>query len=152
MSYLQQRNKLLKQAKKFIPGLTVMAQKSMLQHNNYGLSQKYIFSIATENGKYTATFTDSIYNYENNITINLDDILYSWIVDADCYSYSRDFDDFCLQFGYDFKNYDMYDERYKSGKRKAEKVWYGCKYAYEKMTELLTDEQIEKLHDLFQDY
>ena len=152
MSDLLQNNNLLKQAKRFIPDLTVTIQKCALHRSKYGLAQIYSFSIITKNGKYSAMFTDSIHNYKNNITINLDDILYSWIVDVDCFRYSEDFDDFCLQFGYNFKNYDIYDNKYILGKRQAEKAWKGCKYAYRKMFELLTDEQVDKLHDLFQDY
>lgn len=152
MSDLLQKNNLLKQAKKFIPGLTVITQKCELHRSKYGLAQRYSFSIIAEKGKYSAIFTDSIHNYKNNISINFDDILYSWIVDADLYRYSEDFDDFCLQYNYDFKNYDEHDNKYILGKRQAEKAYKGCKYAYRKMFELLTDEQIDKLHDLFQDY
>lgn len=146
------RNEKLKQAKKIIPGLTVTAQKRELYRNKYGLAWKYDFSITTKKGVYHAIFTDSINNHNNNIPVNLDDILYSWIVDADCFESSQDFDDFCLQFGYDFKNYDMYDNRYISGKHQAIKAWKGCEHAYRKIVTLLTDEQAEKLHDLFQDY
>lgn len=152
MNNLLQVNEKLKQAKKFIPDLTVVAQKSGLYRNKYGLAWRYSFYITTKKGTYNAIFTDSIHNYKNNIPINLDNIIYSWIVDADCFRYSQDFDDFCLQYGYDFKNYDIYDDRYKSGKNKAEKAWKGCKRVYRKMTGLLTDNQIEKLHDLFQVY
>lgn len=151
-SDLLQRNNMLKQAKKFIPGLTIIAQRSRLQHNEYGTSQRYIFSIITKRGKYTSIFTDSIHNHKHNIPINFDDILYSWIIDAECFENSKDFDDFCLQFGYDFKNYDEYNTKYIVEKHKAEKAYQVCKYAYRKMNELLTDIQIEKLHDLFQDY
>lgn len=152
MSNLLQKNSLLEQAKKFIPNLTVTAQKCALYRNNYGLAQKYNFSIITSKGKYSAIFTDSISNYKNNILVNLDDILYSWIVDADCFRNSGDFNDFCSQFNYDFRNYNIYDDKYIIGKHKAEKAYKGCKYAYRKMFELLTDEQVDKLHDLFQDY
>lgn len=146
------RNEKLKQAKKIIPGLTVTAQKRELYRNKYGLAWRYDFSISTKKGVYHAIFTDSINNHNNNILVNLDDILYSWIVDADCFESSQDFDDFCLQFGYDFKNYDEYDTRYKTGKHQATKAWKGCEHAYRKIITLLTDEQVEKLHDLFQDY
>lgn len=146
------RNEKVKQAKKIIPGLTVMAQKKDLHRNKYGLAWQYYFSIATKKGVYRAIFTDSINNHNNNIPVNLDDILYSWIVDADCFESSQDFDDFYLQFGYDFKNYDEYDNKYRLGKQQAEKAWRGCKQAYNKMIELLTEEQINKLHDIFQDY
>lgn len=145
-------NDLLKQAKKFIPGLTVTAKKCALLHSQYGLAQMYSFSIITKKGSYSATFTDSIHNYKNNISINFDDILYSWVTDADCFRYSEDFENFCLNLGYDFKNYDIYNNKYITIKRKAEKAYRGCKYAYRKMFELLTDEQVDKLHDLFQDY
>lgn len=146
------RNEKVKQAKKIIPGLTVTAQKRELYRNKYGLAWRYNFSIITKKGAYHAIFTDSINNHNNNIPVNLDDILYSWIVDADCFESSQDFDDFCLQFGYDFKNYDEYDGKYRIGKQQAEKAWRGCKQAYNKMIELLTEEQINKLHDIFQDY
>lgn len=152
MSNLSQRNEKLKQAKKFIPGLTVMAQKREPHRNKYGLAWSYTFSITTKKGIYRAIFTDSIYNHENNILINFDDILSCWIADAECFKFSQNFDDFCLLFGYNFKDYDVSDNRYISEKNKAKKVWKDCEFAYKKMTELLTDEQIEKLHALFQDY
>ena len=152
MSDLLQKNNLLKQAKKFIPNLTVTARKCELLRNQYGLAQRYTFSIITKKGNYSAIFTDSIHNYKNNILVNFDDILYSWIVDADLYRNSEDFDDFRLQLGYDFKNYDKHDNKYIVRKSQAEKAYKACKYAYRKMFELLTDEQVDKLHDLFQDY
>ena len=116
------------------------------------MAWQYNFSIATNKGRYTAIFTDSINNHNNNIPINLDDILYSWIVDADSFNYTKDFNEFCLEYGYDFQQYDEYDNKYRVGKQKAEKAWRGCKHAYNKMIELLTEEEIEKLHDIFQDY
>ena len=146
------RNEKVKQAKKIIPGLTVMAQKKELHCSKYGLAWQYNFSITTNKGRYAAIFTDSINNHNNNIPVNLDDILYSWIVDADGFESSQDFNDFCSQYGYDFKNYDEYDSKYRLGKQQAEKAWRGCKHAYNKMIELLTEEQINKLHDIFQDY
>lgn len=152
MNDLLQNNNLLKQAKKFIPDLTITAQRSGLRHNKYVTAERYSFSIITKRGIYRAIFTDSIHNCKHNISINFDDILYSWIIDADCFEYSKNFDDFCLEFGYDFKNYDKYDTRYIVGRRQAEKAYRGCEYAYRKMNELLTDIQIERLHDLFQDY
>lgn len=152
MSDLLQKNNILKQAKKFIPGLTIIVQRCELHRSKYGLAQRYNFSIITEKGKYTAIFTDSINHYKNDIPVNFDDILYSWISDADCYRYSEDFNDFCLQFCFDFKNYDVHDNKYITGKRQAERAYKACKYAYRKMFELLTDEQVDKLHDLFQDY
>lgn len=142
----------LKQAKEFIPDLDIIVQKSRLSRSKYGLAQKYTFSIITKKGKYTGIFTDSSYNYKNDVTINLDNILYSWIVDADSFDYSQDFNDFCEQFGCDFKNYNIHNDEYRLRKNKLEKTRKACKYAYRKMTELLTDEQIEELHDLFQDY
>ena len=146
------RNKKIKQAKKSIPNLTIVAQKRALHRNKYGLAWQYNFSITTDNGRYAAIFTDSIYNHDNNIKINLDDVLYSWINDAASFEYCKDFDEFCLQYGYDFKLYNKYDDRYRLGKQQAEKAWNGCKRAYKKMIELLTEEQIAKLHDIFQDY
>lgn len=146
------RNEKVKQAKKIIPGLTVMAQRKELHRNKYGLAWQYYFSITTNKGRYAAIFTDSINHHDNNIPVNLDDILYSWIVDADCFESSQNFNDFCSQYGYDFKNYDEYDSKYRLSKQQAEKAWRGCKHAYNKMIELLTEEQINKLHDVFQDY
>ena len=69
------RNEKVKQVKKIIPGLTVMAQKKDLHRNKYGLAWRYNFSIATNKGRYAAIFTDSINNHNNNIPVNLDDIL-----------------------------------------------------------------------------
>ena len=146
------RNEKVKQAKKIIPGLTVMAQKRELHRNKYGLAWQYNFYITTNKGRYEAIFTDSINNHDNNIPVNLDDILYSWIVDADSLNYIKDFNEFCLEYGYDFQQYDKYDDKYRIGKQQAEKAWRGCKHAYNKMIELLTKEQINKLHDIFQDY
>ena len=146
------RNEKVKQAKKIIPGLIVMAQKKDLHRNKYGLAWQYHFSITTNKGRYAAIFTDSINNHNNNIPVNLDDILYSWIVDADSFNYTKDFNEFCLEYGYDFQQYDEYDNKYRVGKQQAEKAWRGCKHAYNKMIELLTEEEIEKLHDIFQDY
>lgn len=146
------RNERLKQAKKFIPGLTVTAQKTKLHSSKYGLFWEYLFSITTNMGRYTATFTDSINNHNNKIPVNLDDILYSWIVDTESFWGFKNFEDFCIQYGYSFIQYDMHDERYKTGKLKAKKAWNGCKEAYKKMHELLTTEQVNKLHELFEGY
>lgn len=152
MSDLLQRNNLLKQAKKFIPDLIITAQRAGIQRNKYETSERYSFSIITKKGIYRAIFTDSINNFKKGIPINLDDILYSWILDADAFRYSKDFEDFCLNYCYNFKDYDVNDNKYISGKCQAERAYKGCKYAYKKMFELLTDEQIEKLHDLFYNY
>lgn len=146
------RNEKLKQAKKYIPDLNVMTQTRALHRTKYGLAWQYRFSITTSKGVYRAIFTDSIYNHDNNIQINLDDILYSWIVDASCFDCSKDFNEFCLEYGYDFKQYDIYDNKYRLSKQQAKAAWMGCKHAYNRMVKLLTPEQIIKLHDIFQDY
>lgn len=130
-------DELFKRAKQFIPGLTIFTKKN-------GYAREYLFKIKTRLGTYSGKFTDSICNYLNGFDVNIDDVLNSWLLDANCYENYPNFIDFCQAFAYE-----IYD---KDENQKAKKSFRGCQKAYNKLQQLLTTEQIEKLQELFEKY
>jgi hypothetical protein len=68
--------------------------------------------------------------------LNLDDILYCLILDADCGTYS--FDDFCSEFGYDDDSI------------KATEIYKACQKNGKKVKKFIPN--IEEARELFQDY
>ena len=77
-------------------------------------------------------------NYYNNSNIN--DYIYSLLLDAQAYEYSYNFADFCNNFGYD------------SDSMKEYKIYLACKKQAERLHKLFNDLEIEELQQAFEQY
>lgn len=67
------------------------------------------------------------------------DIIYSVLTDANCYEYAQDIDDFQREFGYD-KASDLL------------KAYNGCKEAYQALCKMFTNNELEELNAIFENY
>ena len=97
-------------------------------HNVWGdnmTHNKFVVTIRTDAGMARFTFYDSFANYQQGKTEpNAEDLkgmLECYLSDASCYDCSRDFVDFCNEFGYTSMN----------DYHKAKKAFEGCKRHYE---------------------
>lgn len=68
------------------------------------------------------------------------DFLWCTLMDAQAFDYSRDIEDFCSEFGYDY-----YEE-----KSKAERAYNSCARAYAAVNRLFTEEELELLNEYFE--
>lgn len=127
-------------------------------HTQYRLTAQY-------NGvTYTFTYHDSVANFGGKL--NKMDALYSILMDAQAYDSVRNEKEFLDEFGYDeFNLYSAYsmgasirflENCYAKSDvemfEKGLKAYRGCKKASEKLHDMLTDEEFEKLQEEFQDY
>lgn len=113
--------------------------KTFLIPGQYGSAQQYRIVLSNPNTYYAFNFTDSIFNTTNNKPLSLDDVIYCILSDMHCYEDSIDINDFAAQFGFEKIS-------------KCLKAYNGCKEASEKLHQLFTDEQLEKLQTIYQDY
>lgn len=113
----------------------------------------YAYDIVLNDAPFSFTFHDSIYNFENDIMIKssrdkkhikniLTDALHCIISEYNTITNISDFEDFCLEFGYN--NDSISDlEKYKDSKGQAKLVDFVFKDE---------EEQIERLTTFFEDY
>ena len=112
-----------------------MLEKIKCKKTNKGKSQMTsgnAFQITLSyNGKRCGfLFNDNYLNESNK-----NDFVYCLLSDADAYTSSRNFEDFCNMFGYD------------NDSRKALKAFNGCKKQAEKVRRLFNDEEVETLRN-----
>lgn len=74
--------------------------------------------------------------YQTAQEIDKNDIIYCVLSDAQCYEYTRNIDEFMQEFGYN------------NGKiSEGIKAFEGCKKAFEELSKMFTNSEIEKLHE-----
>ena len=108
-------------------------------NNGYGYCQRYEVELNYNGKTYTTHFTDSVHAYQNNEELNFKDVMYCLLSDADAYNSCRDIDDFQANFGYEKAS-------------ELLKAYNGCKETAEAFNEIFTEEELEELHEEFQDY
>lgn len=111
--------------------------------------RKYYLELKYNNKSYRFTFHDSIYNYNHNKKLNKLDTIYAVLTDSNSYDYTRNYQDFCNEFGYD----EYIETQYGIiENREARKIYEACKKTYEALHEIFSDDELEQLQDEFQDY
>ena len=138
------------EVKKVIPTLQIKYTRKPKADGRMGCGLGYTVTVKGSHGTYTTTYTITYNNskpagYE---TPDKMDILYCVLSDANCYEYTQDLKDFCLEFGYNEPDEFGYKSRMTDGR----KAYNACKRAHKRLNEIFTKTEIEKLQELFQDY
>lgn len=98
---------------------------------------QYEVTLKNQKHEYSFDYYDSIYNTEKNKSSKYD--FYSAIACLDSYV-SDSFDEFCLDFGYEFKNESEYI--------KAKSTHLACIEQSKNLKKLFTSEQLERLSEI----
>ena len=106
--------------------------------------RKYNLKLMYNGNSYNFTFHDSVNAYQHNTPLNKKDVLYCVLSDMGCYESSRDMDDFIYSFGYDEQDLKTY--------KQGMKAYKACKKTSERLHEIFTNDELEKLQEEFQDY
>ena len=111
---------------------------SKVVSGQYGYHKRYYLQLAYKNNTYNFTFSDSVYNYQNNKKLDKKDALYCVLMDCQAYDNYTDIQDFADAFGYE--------------KKDLLKVYNGCKKTSEALHNIFNDDELEQLYTEFQDY
>ena len=134
------------EVKKVIPTLEVKAIRKPQADGRMGCGLGYTVTVKGSHGMYRTTYNNSkAAGHETPDKVN---ILYCVLSDANCYEYTQNLKDFCLEFGYSEKNKFGEQPKMKDGLKAYEE----CKRAYKWLNIIFTKTEIEKLQELFQDY
>ena len=117
-----------------------------------GCGNGYRVTLENKQGfKFSTQYNDSIYNSRKNNKVLINDIIACLLSDRSCYLSSRDYEDFCAEFGYEpyeEKNYYPYYDT----NTKAMRAYRACQRTSQNLEKLLSSEKLEKLHEIYQDY
>lgn len=127
---------------KVIPDLKMSFSRNRRIDGRMGCGAGYNVCLQRNNVKYYTEYNASI--TEGNHKPKKMDILYCINSDANCYSCTQNFSDFCSEFGYD-----EYEDR---ARARAYKAYKSCQKALEKMFELFTPEELEIIDKIFENY
>jgi hypothetical protein len=123
--------------KNLIPSLSFKQRyigDSVPEHGS-GYQQNYKIMLKTDQGK-------RFFNYFQGSALNTDptlaDFLYCLVSDHGCLEYTRDLDEFCLEFNY--------------GPKQGKKVYKAIQHNDQKLKELGIFDYMDQLTELFQDY
>ena len=125
---------------KVMPDLKMSVSRNRRIDGRIGCGAGYNVYLQKGNVKYYTRYNASVMDGEKRP--DKMDILYCINSDADCYGSTRDFSDFCSEFGYD-----EYEDR-----AKAQRAYKSCQKALEKMFELFTPEELEIINKVFENY
>lgn len=101
------------------------------------LVNKYLVTLENKKHSFSFEFHDSIVNTENKVTLEYK--FYS-VLAALGYNVPESFDDFCSEFGYEFKNESDYI--------KTKQTHIACLHEYKNLRKLFTDEQLNMLSEI----
>ena len=105
-----------------------------------GYAYKVTLSKTNNSFKFTVAYNDSVYNSNKGLKPDVNDIMYCLLTDARCFECSRDFKDFCSEFGYSDDSI------------KALKIYKACKKTRDNLNELFNINELEQIKELYQDY
>jgi len=130
------KNNYEKQANKFLKKHNVSLQISFIKKGLFFSDDKevrsiYKFTIASQNGRYTGKFGDSIFASQEGTMPTSYDIL-SCLTKYD----PGTFENFCGDYGYD------------TDSRKAEKTYKAVVKEYEGLSKVFTAEQLEEMQEI----
>ena len=117
-----------------------------------GCGNGYRITLENKQGfKFSTQYNDSQYNSQKGNRVNINDVMACLLSDRSCYLSSRDYEDFCNMFGYEpFEDKNYYP--YYGTNTKANRAYKGCQRISENLENLLSSENLEKLHEIYQDY
>ena len=115
-----------------------------LKHDKYGNHNKYIIELKHNNKKRLFSFTDSIFNYEHGMRLNILDVIYSLLLDMHAYDDNINIKDFACCFGYKMDNMQNVNN--------TKKIYNACHDNSKKMHELFTNKELNMLDGLFCEY
>ena len=141
-------NKKLQEVFSIVPDLKMYVVRNSKIDGRMGCGLGYNVKLQVFNRTYNTVFNNS--QASGCSVPDPEGIIYCILSDADCYNYSRDFRDFCNEFGYEEYKEDRYGN-YKEN-TEAKKAFNACKKSYEAINRLFTGEQLEQLREVFQDY
>lgn len=101
------------------------------------LVNKYSCTLKNTRGSLSFEFYDSIHNTEKRKSLRLD--FYSVLACLNTYT-PENFDDFCAEFGYEFKNETQYIE--------AKRTHLECIRQQKALERMFTSEELERLNDI----
>lgn len=125
--------------------IKVLSQEEVKSPFGHGYCYQYKLELMYNKKSYTFTYHGSINDYNKGIELDINDPLYSILSDKFCYEDYPDMQEFGEAFGY-IENGVCEDMD------TLLKVYKGCKKTAEALHRIFTNEELEKLHEEFQDY
>lgn len=117
-----------------------------------GYCKKYYLELNYNNKSYRFNFHDSIYNYQHNKKLNKLDTIYAVLMDSNSIEYTKDFSDFCNEFGYKTYTETFFPYYRIVENQEAKKIYNACIKTYEALHDIFSSDELEKLRNEFQDY
>jgi len=112
---------------------------SRVEGNRFRYNKYYYCRIQYKDFSFNIGFHDSVFNYCCNKRLNKADVLYSALMDMRAYDCSLGVNDFMNEFGYD---------DYKKGL----KIYNALSITSDNMHKMFTDEELETLDKIFENY
>lgn len=113
------------------------------QENLFTYSHRKYRCIVKYNGKTITRF----YQCNAKQQPTKEDFLYSLLMDSNSYECSDNYYDFCKEFGYE-----PYNEEYTGHNKEAYRAFKACERTNKRLYEVFTNEELEELDTIFQDY
>ena len=111
-----------------------------------GYCRRYYCKVSFLGKSFNITFFDSVYNYQRSMKLDKKAVINSALLDARAYELSRNFEDFCSEFGYEPYNDEGIDYN-----KKAMKVYNACKKQSEKIQNTFCPEHREMIENELQE-
>ena len=125
-------------------GLKYTIKSKELQRNKHGKCYNYIIELQHKNKKENFSFTDSIYNYEHGMAFDILDLINCLLLDMHAYDDNETLKDFAWCFGY---NIDTFEDR-----QKTSKIMLACRQNSIKLKKIFSNNELNMLDGLFQEY
>ena len=125
-------------------GLKYAIISKELQRNKHGKCYKYIIELQRNNKKENFCFTDSIYNYEHGMAFDILDLINCLLLDMHAYDDNETLKDFAWCFGYNIDDIENINQ--------TKKIYNACHDNSKKMHDLFTNNELNMLDVLFQEY
>ena len=143
-----QDNEYLQKVFSRVPDLKMTVTRNSKIDGRMGCGLGYNVKLQVFNRSYNTVFNNS--QVEGRKIPNPEGILYCTLSDARCYDDTRNFKDFCDEFGYDEWEENRYGDIIEN--KQALRAYNACQRTYEALHRLFTSEQIEQLEEVFQNY
>ena len=143
-----QDNEYLQKIFSIAPDLKMTVTRNSKIDGRMGCGLGYNVKLQVFNRSYSTVFNNS--KASGYDIPNPEGIINCIVSDARCYDDTRNFEDFCDEFGYDKYSQNRYGEWIVN--KDSMKIFNMLEKTYEALHRLLTSEQIEQLEEIFQDY
>ena len=143
-----QDNEYLQKVFSIAPDLKITVTRNSKIDGRMGCGLGYNVKLQVLNRSYNTVFNNS--KASGYDIPDPEGIINCILVDARCYDDTRNFKDFCDEFGYDRYSENRYGDIREN--KQALRAYNACQRTYEALHRLFTSEQIEQLEEVFQDY